>query len=77
MNTEKDTILESMRRESINVYANSDVMQPFLFDSPNKAHDWRNHVPEAIRDIWDNLTERERRLVMIACERAANNESWN
>ena len=73
----RDEVLARLRYESTNVFANSDVMQPYLFVETLKCHDWRNHVPESIQDVWDDLTELERRLVMLSCEPAADRENWD
>lgn len=72
----KGQILTKLRSESTNVFANADVMQPYLLDDPSKCFDWRNHVPEFIGDLWESLNETERRLVMITCEFTARKEEW-
>jgi hypothetical protein len=46
-------------------------------DNKSRVHDWRNHVPQAIIDIWDELTEREQKLIAITAERGADNEYWD
>lgn len=72
-----DHILEKLRIASVDVFVNSDVMNPSILKGSGTVHDWRKHVPDIVKSMWVELTERERRLVMIVCERAADNEEWD
>lgn len=47
------------------------------FDRKGRVCDWRNHVPEEIRDIWAVLTQRDRCLVAIVADHAASQEEWD
>ena len=47
------------------------------FDKRNKVHDWRNYVPYDWMKEWDNLTEREKKIIAVMAETQANNEEWD
>lgn len=47
------------------------------FDEKTNVHDWRNHIPEEIENIWGTLTERERILLCFVAEESASNEHWD
>ena len=47
------------------------------FENKINVMDWRNYVDERIVKIWSMLTLRERQLIALFCERAANNEEWD
>lgn len=47
------------------------------FNDVSRVHDWRNYVPDEIKEVWDNLTERERKLIFIMCEPIADREEWD
>lgn len=40
-------------------------------------HDWRKYVPEEIIEIWNDLTDRERKIIFIMCEPIADREEWD
>jgi hypothetical protein len=71
------SIIDSLRTASGEVFSDTDVMRPdILTDDVGRVHDWRNYVPEVIEDIWDELDETQRRLVMLTGEVAAGREEW-
>jgi hypothetical protein len=43
----------------------------------NAVHDWRNHVPDVIRAVWDQLNEVARASVFYMASEAANAEEWD
>lgn len=47
------------------------------FDKAGKVHDWRNHVPYWARDLWPDLTHRERVLLALVAEGGASREEWD
>lgn len=47
------------------------------FSKTDKVYDWRNHVPEELIEIWDTLTEGEKKVIYIMAERLASKEEWN
>lgn len=42
-----------------------------------RVHDWRNYVPDAIRDNWDSLSEETRLVVYCMAEQQASAEEWD
>jgi hypothetical protein len=47
------------------------------FEDVGKVHDWRNYAPEEIVNVWDKLTDREKKLIFIMCETMADREEWD
>lgn len=41
-----------------------------------KVHDWRNHVPEVIRNNWLAFSEDQRRLLFQWADDLAGQEQW-
>lgn len=72
---EKDEVLEQLRSMSLAVpHLPLDVTNPRVLENASRVHDWRNHVPDAIAEMWNELTERERRLIILVCEQSADPE---
>lgn len=46
------------------------------FEKASKVHDWKNHVPEELIPVWNDLTERERKIIFIMAESSATAEIW-
>ncbi len=42
-----------------------------------RVHDWRNHVPEHIRAIWDTFTEEQRFALVKWADECASAEEWD
>jgi hypothetical protein len=47
------------------------------FGHPTRIHDWRNHVGERVKAIWDTLTHSQRLAVALDAQDRAGNESWD
>ena len=77
MSLRTDTLLDALCLAVNDVFACKDVMAPNLFLDVGKCHDWRNYVPEAIRLVWNELSELERTLVMLVAEKSADAEEWD
>lgn len=43
----------------------------------DKVHDWRNHVPEAVRAIWETFTPEQREALVSWAEELASAEEWD
>jgi len=41
-----------------------------------KCHDWRNHVPSIIKDIWDELSKDAKAVAFLMASRLADREEW-
>lgn len=67
--------LELLRNAASNVYKYD--LSDDTFERTSKVHDWRNYVPEVIQDIWKELNEKERLLVVVMAEEPANAEEWD
>lgn len=42
-----------------------------------RVHDWRNHIAEEVRDIWDDFTPEQRLVLANAAYELASNEEWD
>lgn len=42
-----------------------------------KVHDWRNHVPEEVRELWETLDFAGRYCVALMAIKHADNENWD
>ena len=47
------------------------------FEGAGPVHDWRNHVPHALRPIWSALSVDAKLAVQYMAEREADNELWD
>ena len=47
------------------------------FDKARKCHDWRNYIPDEVRDAWSEMTVESRVMVYILAEKQANAEDWD
>ena len=47
------------------------------FENIQKCHDWRNHVPTEVADVWKDLSQLERALVALVADHAASSEDWD
>lgn len=47
------------------------------WDRAHKCHDWRNHVPDKLVEVWDNLPAAARLAVYLMAEWDAHNEEWD
>ena len=52
-----------------------DLRQPD-FDGASKVHDWRNHIPEHIEDIWHTFSLEQMEAIYQWAENLANAEEW-
>jgi hypothetical protein len=77
MSDSEPTLIEELRQESKSVWIERDVMKPNIFQNKTTVHDWRSHVPGFVKGIWERLSEQERLLVMLCCERAAEREEYD
>lgn len=41
-----------------------------------KVHDWRNHVPSNVQEIWSTFTEAQRTALVQWADGLASNEEW-
>ncbi|SFF17074.1 hypothetical protein [Methylobacterium sp. yr596] len=48
-----------------------------LWAHPDKVHDWRNHVPEAVQAIWGTFTAEQRIALVDWAEGLAEREEWD
>jgi len=47
------------------------------FEHKTKCNDWMNHVPIAVIDVWQHLSQLERTLVALVADHAASAEYWD
>lgn len=41
------------------------------------VHDWRNHVPGFLQEMWSQLQPETRLAIALVANEAANNEEWD
>lgn len=46
------------------------------FDRARRCHDWRNYIPDQLREIWKDMTVESRVVAFIMAEQRANQENW-
>ena len=46
------------------------------FEQAKRVHDWRNHVPCDFKKVWENFTEREKKIIYFMAKDLADNEVW-
>jgi len=49
---------------------------PFL-DRESRVHNWHNHIVTRYKEFWNELTERERKMLFIQAVEDASNEEWD
>ncbi len=47
------------------------------FRNEGRVHDWRNYIPEAVRELWPELSEEARLVALLVAEVGANREHWD
>lgn len=47
------------------------------FDKARRVHDWRNYIPDEIREVWSSMTVESRVVTYILAEKQANAEDWD
>lgn len=49
------------------------------FDKADPSHgcqDWRNHVPDSVKECWSDLSLEAKVIAMVIAEEAAGQEDW-
>lgn len=46
------------------------------WENARRTHDWRNHVPYQIKEIWSSLSKETKIIVHLITSIQANNEEW-
>ena len=47
------------------------------FDSGGRVHNWRNHIPSPLADIWGSLSAETRACLYVMAEELSNDEHWD
>lgn len=50
-----------------------DLEEEIDFENTDKYYDWRNYIGD-FKDIWNNLTLREKKIIYIFCKQQADAE---
>lgn len=53
-----------------------DINNP-CFENISHVHNWRNYVPIEWKERWSELTEQEKKIIVILCSRRASSEEWD
>jgi len=46
------------------------------WDEAGRVHDWRNHVPDEVKEIWVTFTDAQKRALFAWAEELAGREEW-
>lgn len=52
------------------------VREP-AWDARGRVHDWRNHIPNQVADVWADLSDDARGVATYLAQIAASNERWD
>jgi hypothetical protein len=61
-------------------YQNPDWKRRFTmgrYNTEDKVHNWRNHVPESVVSIWGTFTDEQKRVLAETYNAVAINEEWD
>lgn len=47
------------------------------WDAGGKVHNWRNHVGDRVREMWDTFTEAQKRAIAADADAKAGEEEWD
>jgi hypothetical protein len=47
------------------------------WDEVSKVHDWRNHVPSSVYQVWDMLPAEARLVAFVMAQEQASREEWD
>lgn len=67
----------SLYRDILKEYKDIGSTENPQFEKSRKCHDWRNYVPDKIRDIWGALSDETRIMVFLTAEKQSNLEDWD
>lgn len=54
----------------------SDYMEPD-WKRADRVHDWRNYIPEPLRERWTGLSEETRFVAACMAQQQADGEEWD
>ncbi len=54
-----------------------DDLKNISFAWADRVHDWRNHVGEKVKAIWQSFTPEQRRAIYEDAEECAASEDWD
>lgn len=61
--------------DELSEYALASIANPRWAEA-TKVHDWRNHVPEEVQDLWPTFSEAQKRALYRWADNLASNEEW-
>jgi hypothetical protein len=47
------------------------------FENAGRVHDWRNHVPDDIKEVWGQLSYEAKFIAAYVADEAAGKEEWD
>ena len=62
----QDVVTDNIKNEALEIFCDDNSNVPFAVKTV--TYNWRQFVPEGVKDIWEFLTEREKLLVSIVAE---------
>lgn len=64
-------------KEILNFEHNLNHIKDPEFEKAGRVHDWRNYVPDKLKENWDELTEESRACIYLICDTVAGEEHWD
>lgn len=55
----------------------TDILEYPDWEGAGRIHDWRNHVGENTKHIWNTFTREQKYAIMLDAERLADYEEWD
>lgn len=46
------------------------------WDKAQRVHDWRNHISEKLRGLWETFTDEQKQTIAESAEDKAAAEEW-
>jgi len=60
----------------LNTLSPSDIMHPDWVHK-QKIHDWKNHVPAEIQEIWNTFSRQQKKILATCAQEKADEEEWD
>lgn len=54
----------------------SGAINPDFVSRQEKVHNWRNYIPECVKDLWNTFNFQSRIMMVIMAKKQANEEEW-
>lgn len=73
----KYSLDEEIQKEFDYVNYNKVDLNNVDFSNKNKVHEWKNYIEDIYIRHWNELTDREKKIIYISCKEQADREEWD